>query len=419
MLIAICCIAAGAVLATLYLVLSARRHTPFLHLDLDKLPSVGQCMATLAAHTGGSVHRGNAVNVIQNGAIFDAMAADIEAAEHTVHLETFVWTTGKVERRFVELLARKARDGVCVRLLVDAVGGSGGDPDNLQRLRDAGAEVCTYGLPHWGKLQRFNHRTHRKLLILDGQIGYTFGHGFGDLWTGDGTDEKHWRDTGVRVQGPAVLAMQSVFMENWVEETHHVPAGDGCFPEPPSGGDCDVHVVSSASGDVISRVGLLYTLAIACARREVIIQNPYFAPDDGVVKLLAVMVKRGVEVHLMVPGEHTDSPFVRRAGCRLYAKMLEAGVRLYEFQPTLIHQKIVIVDGEWSHVGSTNFDARSLALNEEVGIGVRDVTVATKLRDAFRDDLRHSREVTLAEWKRRPWYAGAIDWAVYQIHDQL
>ena len=198
-----------------------------------------------------------------------------------------------------------------------------------------------------------------------------------------------------------------------------MPGGDGCFREADAKGESDAHVVSSASGDAVSSVALLYTVAIACAKREVIIQNPYFAPDDGVCDLLAMMVKRGVAVHLMLPGQHTDSPFVRRAGCRLYAQLLEGGVRLYEFMPTLIHQKIVIVDEIWSHIGSTNFDARSLSLNEEVGIGIRDAKIAAELKAAFEKDLERSKELTLEAWRRRPWYSRLFDWIAYQVHELL
>ena len=247
----------------------------------------------------------------------------------------------------------------------------------MQQLRDAGVELAEYCRPRWWNLRRFNHRTHRKLLIVDGAIGYTFGHGIADQWLGDGEDEDHWRDTAVRLEGPVAGALQSVFMENWIEETHCVPAGDGCYPRLEHKGDVAAHVVSSASEEVGSKVALLYTVAIASARKEVIIQNPYFAPDDGVCELFAKMVKRGVAVHLMVPGRKTDSPFVRIAGSHLYRTLLEAGVRVYEFEPTLPHQKIVIVDRIWSHVGSTNFDARSLALNEEVGVGILDEQIAS------------------------------------------
>ena len=179
------------------------------------------------------------------------------------------------------------------------------------------------------------------------------------------------------------------------------------------------HVFSSASGDSVSSVALIYTVAIASARKEVIIQNPYFAPDDGVCELLGKMVKRGVAVHLMVPGKHTDSHFVRDAGCFLYEDLLRAGVRVYEFEPTLPHQKVVIVDGIWSHVGSTNFDARSLALNEEAGIGMLDRDVARQLRAAFEADLTRSTEITLERWMKRSWRAKVWSWLAYRLHDQL
>jgi cardiolipin synthase A/B len=411
--------AAGVVLASAYFLLKNRRNTPYLELDLDALPSLQDDVQTLAGLTSGAVSNGNACRVLQNGALYPAMEADIAAAKCTVHFETFVWTKGELERRFVELLSRKAREGVKVRLLIDAMGGSGADEENLKKLSAAGVQLSVYCKPKWWNLRRFNHRTHRKLLMIDGAVGYTFGHGVADQWLGDGEDEHHWRDTAVRVEGPAVQALQSVFMENWIEESHCVPAGDGCFPQLEAKGECDAHVVSSASGDAVSSVALLYTVAIACARREVIIQNPYFAPDDGVCELLGTMVKRGVAVHLMLPGGRTDSPFVRRAGCYLYEGLLRSGVRLYEFQPTLLHQKIVIVDDVWSHIGSTNFDARSLSLNEEVGIGIRNAKIAEELKAAFLDDLKRSKELSLDVWMRRSWRARAFDWFAYQVHDQL
>ncbi len=325
--------AAGAIAASAYFLLKTRRHTPYLELDLDSLPAIDEGMATLAGLTSGAVYEGNAVRLFQNGAIFDAIFKDIEAARCTVHFETFVWSEGELERRTIELLSRKAREGVKVRVLIDALGGNERNEERLKSLQAAGAQVCIYSQVTLFNLRRFNHRTHRKLLICDGQVGYTFGHGFSDQWLGDAHDSKHVRDTGVRIEGPAVSGLQSVFTENWIEESHCVPTGDGCFPTLEPKGDISMHVVSSASGDQVSAVALLYTVAIACARREIIIQNPYFAPDDGLCELLGTMVKRGVAVHLMVPGEHTDNPFVRRAGFALYQCLLEGGVRLYEYEP--------------------------------------------------------------------------------------
>ncbi len=410
---------AGAAIAMLCFMLTHRRRTPYLHLRLDELQPLEDGLQALAGLTGGAVYEGNSASVLQNGALFPAMAADIQAARHTVHLETFVWTAGEVERRFVELLCTKARQGVKVRLLIDALGGSSATPARLQQLRDAGVELAEYCRPAWWNLRRFNHRTHRKVLILDGAIAYTFGHGIGDQWLGDGEDEEHWRDTGVRLEGPVACALQSVFMENWIEETRCLPAGNGCYPCLERKGDIQAHVVSSASEEVGSAVALLYTVAIASARKEVIVQNPYFAPDNGMCELLATMVKRGVAVHLMLPGRKTDSPFVRLAGSHLYRTLLEAGVRVYEFQPTLLHQKIVIVDGIWSHVGSTNFDARSLALNEEVGVGILDARIAAELKDAFAADLKRSVELRLERWRQRPLLQRGCSWLAYQLHSQL
>jgi cardiolipin synthase len=306
-----------------------------------------------------------------------------------------------------------------VRVLMDSLGSMKASERELERLKRSGAKVSVYCKPRWWNIGRFNHRTHRKLLVVDGRIGYALGHGIADQWLGDATDAEHFRDTGVRLEGPVVHGLQSVFAQNWVEETRALPAADGSFPVIEPTGSISAHVVSSASGDAVSSVAMLYTLAIAAARREVLIQNPYFAPGDGVVELFAMMVRRGVAIHLMVPGKHTDSPFVRRAGCNLYAALLEAGVRLYEFEPTLLHQKIVVVDEVWSHVGSTNFDARSLALNEEVGIGILDAGIAAELKAAFNDDLRGCHELKLEQWRRRPLFDRAYERFAYLLHEQL
>jgi cardiolipin synthase len=410
---------ATALACVLFFLLTRARGTPYLKLDPDEYPEIEKALPLIAGLTESTVHEGNSATVIQNGALFPAMLADIAAAKHSVHLETFVWSAGKLETQFVDALGAKARAGVKVRVLIDCLGASKANEAELERLKQSGAQLASYCKPHWWNLGRFNHRTHRKLLVTDGRVGYTFGHGVADQWLGDGTDPEHWRDTGVRLEGPVVHALQSVFAQNWVEETHCLPACDECFPVLERAGDISAHVVSSASADAVSSVAMLYTMAIAMARREVLIQNPYFAPNDGVVELFAMMVRRGVKVFLMLPGKHTDSPFVRRAGRNLYAALLEAGVRIYEFEPTLLHQKIVVVDEIWSHVGSTNFDARSLALNEEVGVGILDARVAAELKAAFKRDLRHCRELHLEEWQRRPVFDRAYERFAYLLHDQL
>ena len=400
-------------------VVTKRRRTPKLTLNPEALPEVSQALLLMAGLTQSAVHEGNKVELFQNGAIFDAMMTSIDSACGTVHLETFVWSKGDLEQRMVKLLCAKAKEGVKVRVLLDSIGAMDADPEQLQKLRSSGVDLREYCRAQWWNFRRFNHRTHRKLLIIDGSVGFTFGHGIADQWLGEGQNKDHWRDTGVRISGPAVHSLQSVFVENWIEETKSIPTEESCFPTLDSQGPTTTHVVSSATGDALSSVALLYSIAIACARKEVIIQNPYFAPEKNIVELLGRMVKRGVDVHLMVPGKHTDSPFVRRAGCSLYRPLLEAGVRLYEFNPTLIHQKIIIIDGVWSHVGSTNFDARSLALNEEVGIGILDTDLAQDLKIAFADDLKRSKEILLERWLKRRWYTRFFDWFAYLLRDQL
>lgn len=419
MLATIITISISAALTSLYFIITRRRRTPKYHLNPDELPEVGECLRKFAGLTKSAVHPGNRVDVYQNGSLFPQLIKDIRAARDTVHVELFVWDKGEVEQQFVELFCEKAQQGIKVRLLLDAIGAMDADEKQLQKLRDAGVELQIYCEARWWNLRRFNHRTHRKIVVVDGKVGFTFGHGIADQWRGNGEDKHHWRDTGVRITGPAVFALQSVFMENWIEETSCIPTESSCFPELTPQGDAIAHVVSSATGDAISSVGLLYSLAIASARKHIYIQNPYFAPEKNVVELLRKMVSRGVEVHLMVPGKHTDNPFVRWAGCSLYRSLLEGGVNIYEFQPSLLHQKIVVVDGEWTHVGSTNFDARSLALNEEAGVGILNKHVAEQLIAAFREDLRRCEQIELKHWRKRPWYYRIFDELAYLLRDQL
>lgn len=409
----------AAVATTAYFVWSRRRHTAHLTLDIDHLPPLQDSVALLAGMTGAGIYNGNTARLVYDGALFDQMEQDIRGAEHTVHLETFVWTKGELETRMVALLRATVERGVAVRVIIDAIGGGGGSAAALRDLREGGVDLVIYRAPRKLNLRRLNHRTHRKLLIVDGAVGYVFGHGFADQWLGRGQDHAHWRDTGVRVEGPVVHGLQKIFFEHWIEETHAVPAGPGIFTALERKGDVEAHVVHSDAGEAVSSVATLYTLAIASARREIFIQNPYFVPGRGVVELLKEMVRRGVEVHLMVPGRNTDSRFVRRAGCYLYEGLMRAGVHLYEFEPSLIHQKIVIVDRIWSHIGSTNFDARSLALNEEAGIGLRDATVAAELRQSFERDLQRSQVMDPDRWRRRGRLRRCFEWFAYQLHEQL
>lgn len=409
----------GAAVATIYGIVMQRRHVPRLTFEASHPPRIEDGMLAIAGLTRAALHFGNSAQVVQNGSFFDLLERDIRGARHSVHIETFVWSRGELERRFADLLCAKAAEGTKVRVVIDAVGGIRASSRQLRRMRKCGVDVQIFCRPRWWNLRRLNHRTHRKIFIIDGRIGYTGGHGIADQWLGGAQDRDHWRDTAVRLEGPAVHSLQSIFMENFIWESQHVPRGEQSFPALEPRGGVVAQVVSDSCGLSLSSVAMLYAVAITCAREEVLIQNPYFAPDETIVELFVAVIRRGVTVQLMVPGANTDSPVVRRAGFYLYGPLLRAGVRIYEFTPTLLHQKVVIVDSAWSHIGSSNFDSRSLKVNEEVSVGLLDRAIAVQLKRAFADDLRRCEELTLEEWRTRSAGSRLLDWAAYQAHDHL
>ncbi len=412
-------LAASAVTA-LYLMISRRRRTPALDLDLDHLTDIQSGLAHVAGLTGSGLYEGCEATLYQNGELIKALMAEIAKAQRTVHLETFVWRRGVVERQLVELLCRKAEEGVVVRVLIDAVGGNRADKTQLNILRSRGVQLAHYHPIGPFNFRRFNNRNHRKLLLVDGLVAFVFGHGIADSWCGLAEDKTQWRDTGVQLRGAVVCSLQVIFVQDWIEARQKPPVGEGCFIHSAQQvGPTTAHLVSSSTRGGHSSVAYLYKLAIAKAREEIIIQNPYFAPACDVVELLGEMVARGVAVHLMVPGQYTDSTILRIASQHLYGRLLDLGVRLYEYEPTLLHQKIVLIDGVWSHIGSTNFDSRSLALNAEIGVGLLDRQIAQQLRQAFTEDLQRSREISRAQWSKRPWYKRLLSWSVYQLHGQL
>ena len=306
-----------------------------------------------------------------------------------------------------------------MRLLLDAVGAHAADTERLQRLKDAGVELGIYRKLRPLNILKMNHRTHRKLLIVDGRIGYCFGHGVADQWYKASKGEPCWRDTGVRLEGAGVAGLQQVFFQNWMETTRRAPLEPDNFPEPGEAGDVPVHVISSAPEDYHSNVGLIFTLVMAAAQHEVLIANPYFVPEADFIDCLASAIERGVTVRLMLPGEGTDSPFVALAGKYLYPLLVTAGVEIYEYQPTLCHQKIVVADERWCHVGSTNLDARSLELNAEVSVGIDCPETARQLKAAFERDLEKCCRIDAKTLAGSPWYERFGAACAYRFHAQL
>jgi cardiolipin synthase len=388
-----------------------------------RVPDVGrfeEALPSIANLTGSPVLAGNTVQVLQNGdGFFPPLFEDIARARQTINLETYVWWKGEICKQVAEALAGKARQGVEVRITLDATGSHKGDDDLFDMMKEAGVKISLYHPFRLGDLALLNNRTHRKIAIFDGKVAYVFGHGFAEEWTGNGQDARHWRDTGVRLEGPIVNSVQAVFAQNWVDQTAEVLVGEKYFPRLAEKGSVRAHMTASAPRGGVSEMELLDKMAIATAQKELIIQNPYFIPDEELVDLIANAVKRGVRVRLMIPGQITDSSVVRHAGHKQFQTLLDKGVEIYEFEPTLSHQKIMIIDDVWSFVGSTNFDDRSLDTNDEASVGLIDRQVAGELKAAFEADLERCKRLDARSWSRRSLWHKFEDSASYLLNEQL
>jgi cardiolipin synthase A/B len=389
-------------------------------LSVEEPGELRTLIPSIVSLTQGALEEGNTVEVTQNGdQFFPPLLRDIAAAKESVHVETFIWWEGKIANELAALLAKKAREGVVVRLLVDASGGR-----KIKKLRPmleaAGVKVATFHPIRFSNLGRINNRDHRKLWIVDGRIAYTGGYGIGDEWTGNAQSKKNWRDTGLRITGPLVNHLQGAFCENWIEETGEIVAGDRYFPKIAKSGSTTTHVAYTSPSGSVSSVQVLYYLAIKAARREILIQNPYLLPDKHAIAALEDAVRRGVDVRIMVPSDDaTDSPIVQHASHHHFGTLLKRGVKLYEYQPTLLHQKVIVVDGLWSCVGSTNFDDRSFQLNDEISVGVVDPAIAQQLRNAFANDLRKTRQRHFKEWQARSLWHKLVDGFAHLGRSQL
>lgn len=390
------------------------------HVRVPDVAKFEEALPSIAFLTGSAILPGNRARVLQDGdGFFPPLFADIAKAQQTIHLETYVWWDGEVCKQLAYALARKAKDGVEVRVTLDASGSHRGDDELFDMMKENGVKIALYHPVRFADLGLINQRTHRKLVIIDSRVAYVFGHGMAQEWTGHGQDEKHWRDTGVRLEGPIVNAVQAVFAENWVDTTAEVLIGEKYFPVQPQVGTVRAHMTASAPHGGVSNMELLDKMAIAAARKRLVIQNPYFIPDQELVDLLAQAVQRGVDVRLMIPGPVTDSGVVRHAGHRQFAQLLEKGIKIFEYQRTLSHQKVMIVDGLWSLVGSTNFDDRSLDINDEASVGLIDPAVAADLEAAFARDLRDCKPLDAASWNDRPLWHKAVDRLSYMLNEQL
>ncbi|RYY84199.1 MAG: cardiolipin synthase B [Comamonadaceae bacterium] len=362
-----------------------------------------QFLRAMAMLLGPTIVQGNRVQELLNGdRIFPAMLEAIRGAQRTVLFETFIYWSGAIGAEFAEALSERARAGVKVHVLLDWVGSTKVDRDLVFRMRDAGVEVRMFHPLRWYHLGRMNNRTHRKLLIVDGSIGFTGGVGIAPQWCGDAQDPEHWRDSHFRVEGPVVAQMQSVMLSNWSKTTGKVLHGTGYFPRLEPAGDHPAQMFASSPSGGSECMLMMTLLAITAATRSIDIASAYFVPDSVAVKSLVSAVRRGVRVRVITPGANTDQDTVRRASRGLWGPLLEAGVELHEYQPTMFHCKMLLVDGLLTSVGSTNFDPRSFHLNDEANLNVYDAGFARRMAEVFEADLRRSRRITLEAWQARP-----------------
>jgi cardiolipin synthase len=395
--------------------LSVERRIEHLYEPAD--PQFARAMGSLL---GPAILDGNRVTALVNGVrIFPAMLEAIRGARSTINFETFIYWSGRIGQELADALSERARAGVEVQVLLDWVGAGRIDEHVVGAMQEAGVKVYKYHPLRWYNLGRLNNRTHRKLLIVDGTVGFTGGVGIADLWEGDAEDPEHWRDSHFRVEGPVVAQMQAAFMDNWIETRAEVLHGENYFPPlAPVGPHCAQVFQSSSEGGSES-VRLMYLMSIAAAGRSIRLSSAYFVPDDFSTRMLVEAQRRGVQVEIIVPGRHIDATVVRKASRSRWGPLLEAGIGVYEFQPTMYHTKVMIVDDLWVSVGSTNFDSRSFRLNDEANLNVLDGDFAAELARDFEQDKARSRRITLEMWQARPWKEKAMDRLAGLIRAQL
>jgi cardiolipin synthase len=380
-------------------------------------PQFARAMGTLL---GPPLLEGNRVDTLLNGEqIFPAMLQAIRSAKKTVTFETYIYWSGDIGRAFADALSERARRGVKVHVTLDWLGSQKMDENAIQRMREAGVEIEKYHPPKWYTIDRMNNRTHRKLLIVDGSIGFTGGVGIADKWDGHAQDPDHWRDTHYRIEGPAVAQMQAAFVDNWSKMTGKVLHTVDYFPPLEKAGRQYAQVFQSSVEGGAESMHLMYLLSIAAASRTIHLSMAYFAPDEVTLDALVEALRRGVRIQILLPGPVTDSELVQNASRAKWGALLEAGAEIYEYQPTMYHCKVLVVDGLWTSVGSTNFDVRSFRLNDEANLNVYDKDVAVGQIAQFGEDLKRSRRVTLEEWNARPWTEKLQERAAALFNSQL
>lgn len=398
---------------------SLRRHRdPTLRISCNR--PIEELIPSLAGLTLGSAFAGNAIEVHENGAYFDVLVQRIGCARSTVHFETFLWKEGTLGRRVSDALAERAKAGLKVRVLLDGTGCRRMGKAALQNMRDAGCDVVFFHEWRLRNLGVMNDRDHRKIVVIDGREAFVGGHCVVDSWLGDAQDGEHFADVSVRLRGPVVNLIQSAFSENWAARTGELFVGADVFPQQPQAGDSVIHAVFAKPESSAPAVKILYHTVICLARKRIWIQNAYFIPEPEAIDALGEAVARGVDVRVLTSTAHaSDNPIVQHAAHRNFEKMLRNGVRLFEYPHTLLHQKVMTIDGEWSAVGSSNFDDRSLETNDEISLGIQDRAVAAQLDAIFEKYAVRCKELSLEEWRNRGVLHKLTDNALYALNEVL
>ncbi len=366
-----------------------------------------------------AILEGNSVQALVNGdQIFPAMLSAIQAAQKTITLETYIYWSGDIGQQFAQALEERARQGVKINILIDWYG-SEINEGFLEKMRNGGVSIYRYNPPTWTTLDKVNHRTHRRLLIVDGVVGFIGGAGLSEKWSGDAQGPNHWRDTHFKIEGPAVGQLQSAFLDNWIQTTGEVPRSEGFLPRLEPRGTSRMHVFKASPGGGSKSMQLMYLLAISSAQTSIDLSAAYFLPDEVALQTLVEAMKRGVRVRVIMPGPYMDRELVQRSSRAKWGVLLAAGAELYQYQPTMFHCKVMVVDGQWASVGSTNFDTRSFSINDEANLNVLDADFSRSLTEIFENDLRSSKRFTLSEWSELPWWTKAIDKAVTVLDSQL
>ncbi len=362
-----------------------------------------QFVRAMGSLLGPGIAGGNQVSELLNGdQIFPSMLEAIRGAKRSITFETYIYWSGDIGKQFADALTERARAGVQVHVLLDWVGSQKIDESFLQGMEAAGVQVRKFHQPHWYNLARMNNRTHRKLLVVDGKVGFTGGVGIAPAWTGNGQDADHWRDSHFRVEGPVVAQIQSTFLDNWLKVTGQVKHGEDYFPAIATAGTSGAQMFSSSPSSGSESMQLMYHMAITAAERSIDLSMAYFVPDELSSKILLDALKRGVRLRLIAPGKITDTETVRAASRGTWGPLLEAGAEIYEYQPTMYHCKVMIIDNLMVSVGSTNFDNRSFRLNDEANLNIYDPVFAARQTRVFEQDLSRARRISLQEWQDRP-----------------